>query len=491
MLMPASTEFVDLCRSQLALIAEGLGAASCAVYLAEEFADVSRRNLIPIAFYPEPAYASPEPPALSRSKHQTPPAMQVLPAVSPGRPDPLGAKAELTPLNSPVPAQDGLVIPLLHNNLVFGILVARRADRDWTPREQEQLTEVSHTLALACVLDQRHQWLQQSDYEQRSFLNRQYDTLANLLHQIRNPLTTVRTLAKLLFKRQATGSKEQELVSSILQESEHLQQLLQQFDQTIDVGEALLEQGSGASPTQPRAAFSLPAATSAVGTQLSLQPLQLRDLLHPLLVANQALAAENQQTLSAALADATAEHWPPVLADAQAMREVLGNLLDNALKYTPPGGQIHVSLHRVSQHPHQSQPSSTSGSPDNSSQKDSNPVDGYPVEHYQVICISDTGPGIPASDLPQLGQRHYRGVQAGGAIPGTGLGLSIVRELLTLMQGSLEVKSPALWQPPSPRLEGSPASDFSSGSTFGPGSSFLLTLPECLSTIPLTTPLKE
>jgi signal transduction histidine kinase len=347
----------------------------------------------------------------------------------------------VTPVASTAQPQEGLVIPLLHNNLVFGILVARRADRDWTTREQEQLTEVSHTLALACVLDQRHQWLQQSDYEQRSFLNRQYDTLANLLHQIRNPLTTVRTLAKLLFKRQPTGSKEQELVASILQESEHLQQLLQQFDQTIDVGEALLEQGASESaptPTQPPT-LSLPAATSPVGAALVLQPLQLVDLLRPLFLANQALADERQQTLTADWSDDAVVDLPLVMADPKALREVLRNLLDNAIKYTPVGGHIHISLRR----------------------------DQNPTHPQQVVCVSDTGPGIPASDLPQLGQRHYRGVQASGAIPGTGLGLTIARELMVAMQGSLEVRSPALWQPDPPV------------SNPGPGSSFLLTLPEC------------
>jgi signal transduction histidine kinase len=463
MLMPASSEFVDLCRSQLALIVEGLGAASCAVYLAEEFADVSRRNLIPIALYPDspyngppysgPNYTSPTSPTLSQAQGLATASMQVLPMSV--LPTTLSASAvssasaqlspeattNLTPVVSTALPQEGLVIPLLHNNLVFGILVARRADRDWTTREQEQLTEVSHTLALACVLDQRHQWLQQSDYEQRSFLNRQYDTLANLLHQIRNPLTTVRTLAKLLFKRQPTGSKEQELVASILQESEHLQQLLQQFDQTIDVGEALLGQGaSESSPTPPQPpTLSLPAATSPVGTTLVLQPLQLVDLLRPLLLANQALADERQQTLTADWPDDAAVDLPPVMADPKALREVLGNLLDNAIKYTPVGGHIHVSLSR-----HQNRPHS-----------------------QQVIGVSDTGPGIPASDLPQLGQRHYRGVQASGAIPGTGLGLAIARELMVAMQGSLEVRSPALWQPDPPMTNP------------GSGSSFLLTLPEC------------
>jgi signal transduction histidine kinase len=446
--MPASTEFIALCRSQLSLIVEGLGAISCAVYLAEEFADASRRHLIPIACHPESSYpesgyseAGYQPPALGMAIEgivtETSQGLFPIPASQ-------TSASQLTPVN-PTP-QDGLVIPLIHNDLVLGVLVARRSERDWTATEQERLNQISHTLALACVLDQRHQWLLQSGYQQRSFLTRQYDTLANLLHQIRNPLTTVRTLAKLMFKRQPAGTREQELIAGILQESEHLQKLLQQFDHTIDIGEATLEQGleqvssDGFAPeSAPKRPLALPASASPVGTPLKLQPLNLVELLHPLLVANQALADERQQTLTASIpvVPSTASPLPEVMADPQALREVLGNLLDNALKYTPAGGQIHVALRRQTD---KHQP------------------------NQQVIHISDTGPGIPVSDLPQLFQRHYRGIQATGSIPGTGLGLAIARELMHQMQGHLDVVSPALWQPEPPGTS--------------PGSTFILKLPE-------------
>jgi signal transduction histidine kinase len=456
-LMPASTEFVALCRSQLSLIAEGLGAISCAVYLAEEFADVSRRHLIPIACYPESSYpestyseAGYHPLALGMAlEGMAPESTQGLSPSSTSNPS--TNPSQLTPINQNSTPQDGLVIPLIHNDLVLGVLVARRSERDWTTTERERLTQISHTLALACVLDQRHQWLLQSGYQQRSFLTRQYDTLANLLHQIRNPLTTVRTLAKLMFKRQPAGTREQELIAGILQESEHLQQLLQQFDHTIDIGEAILEQGleqgisnSSTPESTPTLPLALPASQSPVGTALKLQPLNLVELLHPLLVAHQALADERQQLLTTSIpvVPSTRNLLPEVMADPQALREVVGNLLDNALKYTPAGGQIHVSLCRQTD----------------------NTQPNQPVIHQQVIHISDTGPGIPTSDLPQLFQRHYRGIQAASSIPGTGLGLAIARELMQQMQGHLDVVSPALWQPDPPGTS--------------TGSTFILKLPE-------------
>jgi signal transduction histidine kinase len=453
-LMPASTEFVALCRSQLSLIAEGLGAISCAVYLAEEFADVSRRHLIPIACYPESSYpestyseAGYHPPALGMALEGVAP--ESTQGLSPSPTAQTSTNpSQLTPISQNPTPKDGLVIPLIHNDLVLGVLVARRSERDWSATERERLTQISHTLALACVLDQRHQWLLQSGYQQRSFLTRQYDTLANLLHQIRNPLTTVRTLAKLMFKRQPAGTREQELIAGILQESEHLQQLLQQFDHTIDIGEAILEQGleQGVPESAPTLPLALPASSSPVGTALKLQPLNLVELLHPLLMAHQALADERQQLLTTSIpvVPSTASPLPKVMADPQALREVVGNLLDNALKYTPAGGQIHVALCRQTA---KAQPN-------------------QPAIHQQVIHVSDTGPGIPASDLPQLFQRHYRGIQATGSIPGTGLGLAIARELMQQMQGNLDVVSPALWQPEPPGTS--------------TGSTFILTLPEVI-----------
>jgi signal transduction histidine kinase len=97
----------------------------------------------------------------------------------------------------------------------------------------------------------------------------------------------------------------------------------------------------------------------------------------------------------------------------KALTEVLSNIIDNALKYTPPGGKILVQC-------------------------------GQQKGNLQGIAISDTGPGIPPEDLEHLGERHYRGVQAKTEIPGTGLGISIAKQLIAEMQGSIEVFSPAI-----------------------------------------------
>ncbi len=98
-----------------------------------------------------------------------------------------------------------------------------------------------------------------------------------------------------------------------------------------------------------------------------------------------------------------------VLADADRMSEVITNLFDNAVKYTDQG-KISIGL---------------TGNTD-------------VVQFY----IRDTGPGIPAEDLPHLFQKFYRvDNTATRTIGGTGLGLFICRKIVELYQGKVWVES--------------------------------------------------
>jgi len=99
-----------------------------------------------------------------------------------------------------------------------------------------------------------------------------------------------------------------------------------------------------------------------------------------------------------------------VWADEEAVDQILDNLLDNALKYTPDGGQIRV---------------------------------GWRIEKESVaIEVADTGIGIPAADLPRIFERFYRVDKARSReMGGTGLGLSIVKHLVQAMYGSVRADS--------------------------------------------------
>lgn len=104
-----------------------------------------------------------------------------------------------------------------------------------------------------------------------------------------------------------------------------------------------------------------------------------------------------------------------VFCDSKAVHQALGNLLDNAIKYTPEGGQIHVGARPV----------------------------GDPREpRFYELYVRDTGMGIPAEDLPRLFERFYRVDKARSReLGGTGLGLAIVKHLARAHGGDVSVTS--------------------------------------------------
>ncbi len=100
----------------------------------------------------------------------------------------------------------------------------------------------------------------------------------------------------------------------------------------------------------------------------------------------------------------------PVIAfDSDRIVQVVTNLISNAIKFTPEGGDIRVSVHRRD-------------------------------EHLQ-IKVSDTGLGIPREALPRIFERFYRVHRPGKEIKGTGLGLAIVSRIVTGHAGRIDVES--------------------------------------------------
>src|SRR5262249_44570057 len=98
--------------------------------------------------------------------------------------------------------------------------------------------------------------------------------------------------------------------------------------------------------------------------------------------------------------------------DSDRLAQVLSNLLDNAIKHTPPGGRVTIGA----------RPSASAGM----------------VE----ISVRDTGNGIPAEDLPRVTERFYRVDKARSReLGGTGLGLSIVKHIVQAHGGSLSIES--------------------------------------------------
>ena len=105
------------------------------------------------------------------------------------------------------------------------------------------------------------------------------------------------------------------------------------------------------------------------------------------------------------------EGLPPVRADRDRMTQVLLNILDNAVKFTPDGGSVTLSAEAAS---------------------------GDEV----VVRVADTGIGVPRDEVARLGERFYRVDKTRSReLGGTGLGLSIVKHLMSAQGGRMEIES--------------------------------------------------
>ena len=217
-------------------------------------------------------------------------------------------------------------------------------------------------------------------------------------------------------------------------EGQTIAQQPENYSARVAQSRALKEQGSVDVTASSLEDQQLDADQQDIVRALTGQNIQLRlhdpmDILEPLLLSAYAIAQERQIVLRLTCQDPQRS----AMVDDKALREVLSNLIDNALKYTPPGGKIIIESIKEK-------------------------------ANFVGIAISDNGPGIPQQDLEHLGERGYRGVQAQTEIPGSGLGLTIAKQLIEQMQGEMEIFSPA--------------NRFAIKSPETPGTTFIIRLPE-------------
>ena len=503
--MPASSsEFVALCQAQVTLISQSLGAASSVVYVTN-LTHGEETELVPVVTYPESAPMWPEAPLglpaaegfrPARSTQGIVPSESIsLSALGSAEQPESELYASLKPTvrrtadaAHQAVSPDQLVLPLMHEGALMGLLVTVRDDRPWNTHERTQLEGVARTLAIARLLDQRGQWFDHQLHQKQLLQAQQHDTFHDLLHQFRNPLTALRTFGKLLLRRLQPEDPNRGVAEGIVRESDRLQDLLEQFRETVDLGEAewVPNQGSAALPMAadqpsgdaelsqihlggaptgfPSPGTPLLSGIAPLGASLELQPCQVAAVLEPLLISARAIAQEKQLLLQTEIPPAL----PPVRADVKALREVLSNLIDNALKYSPSGAVLYVQagLHRYA----------PIALPQATVQGEAS----LETQPYQGVMVADTGPGIPAGDLAHIFERHYRGVQAQTDIPGTGLGLAIAKELIDRMQGQIQVLSPAVQ---SGLITNG---DASLRGRAGPGTAFIVWLPEIRNAVALS-----
>lgn len=153
------------------------------------------------------------------------------------------------------------------------------------------------------------------------------------------------------------------------------------------------------------------------------EPTDLGGLAQAVVEGLRPTAAEDGVTI-----EVRAEPGLRARVDPRRIRQVLGNLLDNALRYSPPGGTITVTASRVGKEAH--------------------------------ISVRDQGPGVSPEDLPHIFERFYQGDKSRSG-EGTGLGLAIARELVHAHGGRIWVENDrgAVFTFSLPLLEDAPPSD--------------------------------
>ena len=203
------------------------------------------------------------------------------------------------------------------------------------------------------------------------------EALDNVAHDLRTPAT--RTLAAVEMAA-ATKNDPEELREALLDCAEETRRIVSMLDILMDISEA---------------------ETGAM--RLHLGPVDMAGL-----VADAAelyeYAAEAQQVSLQARASGPL----PVLADADRVRQVLANLLDNAVKYTPPGGRVTITANQV--------------------------------EGGVAVMVADSGEGIVPEEIPRIFDRLYRADKSRSK-RGLGLGLSLVRAVLFAHGATIKVQS--------------------------------------------------
>lgn len=190
---------------------------------------------------------------------------------------------------------------------------------------------------------------------------------ANASHELRTPLALIRTTAEVaLLRKSGSASTYREALLRVLSEAERNTALLDHL---------------------------LFLARADSGHILKKSPVDVGQEVHRVCEEVQALASEKDLILSVEAGDEPL--W--ISGNADHLRRLWLALLDNAVKYTPPGGMIEVSV---------------------------KPADANSV----LVEINDTGTGIAANDLPHIFERFFRADEARTrGVGGTGLGLSIAR----------------------------------------------------------------
>ena len=216
-----------------------------------------------------------------------------------------------------------------------------------------------------------------------SYLQEHRDFLANSAHELRTPLAAIRSSIEVALAGGRTSEEYEELLTEIIEESGSLELLVNQL--------LLLSE------------------TEAERLKVVKQRIQFDELVEKAIDMFGGVAEFRDIKLACPALPSAIVH-----GNQQHLRQVIYNLLDNALKFTPAGGRVTVQLR----------------------------IDA--ARDTVVFSVSDSGPGIPEGDLPHVFDRFFQGHRprtGPSEKRGTGLGLSICQAIVQAHDGTIEVAS--------------------------------------------------
>jgi signal transduction histidine kinase len=214
---------------------------------------------------------------------------------------------------------------------------------------------------------------------ENSRLFQQSDLIAEFVHELRTPLASLSTATYLLLRPQISHEQSDQILHTLYTETLRLSEMASSF---LDL--ARLESGR---------------------VQYHKSQFDVKELFEESRDLMQGKAAEYNVNLSIDVP----HDLPQLEADRDKIKQVLLNLLSNGIKYNHPGGTVTLS--------------------------------GSLEDKYLVICVRDSGMGIPEDDLQHLFEKFYRVKQNETKAVGTGLGLSICKQIVQGHNGSIAVQS--------------------------------------------------
>ncbi len=303
-----------------------------------------------------------------------------------------------------------LVVPLLHDERVIGAMsVLRRNPGEFMEREIDLVTAFAGHSAIALEHARLFHQLREKAAQLEVVSRHKSQFLASMSHELRTPLNAIIGFSEILLDPDMDPLPEaerQEFLTSILTSGKHLLRLINDI---LDLSK--VEAGK---------------------MDLHPAPVSLSETTEGVLATLKSLAAKKQLRMECRLAP----NLPPVWADPARLKQILYNLVSNAIKFTPAGGRVSVTARTATDWQVQSEEAHKA--------RAEAPLDSKPRAslRFVEVGVMDTGIGIPAEDQDRIFGEFEQVPHSGRQRQeGTGLGLALVKKLVEKHGGVVGVAS--------------------------------------------------